>query len=110
MSGQGREIDSIRATGNQKRSRKEFFIPLEELFSFFQGLRESGQKHLGIYHSHPRSECLPSARDVAEFHYREVSYWIVSLQGEKADIGCFLWDGAGLKSVSFRVVRDRGEK
>ncbi|MCZ6770092.1 MAG: M67 family metallopeptidase [Acidobacteria bacterium] len=104
LSGRGREIDTIQATCNQRRSRKEFFVPLEELFAFFQGLRQSGKDHLGIYHSHPRSECLPSPRDVAEFHYQGVSYWIVSLQGEKADIGCFHWDRVGFKSVSFRVV------
>ncbi len=108
LSGRGRDIDSIQATGNQRRSQKEFFVPLEELFAFFQGLRQSGQEHLGIYHSHPHSECLPSPRDVAEFHYRGVSYWIVSLQGEKADIGCFLWERVGFKSVSFRVGRASG--
>ena len=104
LSGSGREIDSIQPTGNERHSREEFFVPVDELFAFFRELRHSGQEHLGIYHSHPSSECLPSSRDVAEFHYPGVSYWIVSLQGEEADIGCFLWDKVGFEKVSFKVI------
>lgn len=110
LSGSGSDIDGIRATGNQRESREEFFVPVQELFAFFKGLRRSGKKHLGVYHSHPTSESLPSSRDVAEFHYPEVSYWIVSLKGAEPEVRCFRWDEGDFENVDFEVygspVRD----
>jgi proteasome lid subunit RPN8/RPN11 len=108
LSGSGWEIDGIRETGNHRQSRSEFFIPVEELFAFFRELRRSGREHLGIYHSHPTSRSLPSSRDVAEFHYPEVSYWIVSLKGEEPDVRCFRWDERDFKNVDFEVHEDHG--
>jgi proteasome lid subunit RPN8/RPN11 len=103
LSGSGCNIDGIRATGNQRESREEFFVPVQELFAFFKGLRRSGKEHLGIYHSHPTSRSLPSSRDVAEFHYPEVSYWIVSLKGAEPDVRCFRWEERDFKNVDFEV-------
>ncbi len=103
LSGNGWKIDGIRATENQRQSREEFFVPVEELFAFFRGLRRSGKEHLGIYHSHPTSGSLPSSRDVAEFHYSEVTYWIISLKGEVPDVRCFRWEKRDLKNVVFEV-------
>lgn len=103
LSGSGWKIDGIRPTANQRQSREEFFVPVEELFVFLKELRRNGQEHLGIYHSHPTSESLPSSRDVAEFHYPEVSYWIVSLEGEEPDVRCFRWDKTDFKNVDFEV-------
>ncbi len=108
LSGSGWEIDGIRETGNQRQSRSEFSIPVEELFAFFRELRRSGREHLGIYHSHPTSRSLPSSRDVAEFHYPGVSYWIVSLKGEEPDVRCFRWDERDFKNVDFEVHEDHG--
>lgn len=110
LSGSGWAIDGIQTTGNQRQSRSEFSIPVEELFAFFRGLRRSGKEHLGIYHSHPTSRSLPSSRDVAEFHYPEVSYWIVSLQGEEPDVRCFRWDKREFKNVDFEVYEDHGKR
>ena len=110
LSGGGWAIDGIQTTGNQRQSRSEFSIPVEELFAFFKGLRRSGKEHLGIYHSHPTSRSLPSSRDVAEFHYPEVSYWIVSLKGEEPDVRCFRWDKRDFKNVDFEVYEDHGKR
>ncbi|TDI16966.1 MAG: hypothetical protein E2P05_03030, partial [Acidobacteria bacterium] len=46
LSGSGWAIDGIQTTGNQRQSRSEFSIPVEELFAFFRGLRRSGKEHL----------------------------------------------------------------
>jgi len=110
LSGSGWEIDGIRETGNQRQSCDEFFVPVEELFAFFQELRRSGKEHLGIYHSHPTSRSLPSSRDVAEFHYPEVSYWIVSLKGEEPDVRCFSWDKGNFQNVDFKVYEDHDKR
>jgi proteasome lid subunit RPN8/RPN11 len=108
LSGLGEAIDRVRKTPNQSRSSKEFSVSPEELFAFFKELRQTGRRHLGIYHSHPWSESLPSKRDQTEFHYPEVSYWIISLQIEEPDVGCFKWRQGGFERVPFRVVPRHG--
>ena len=110
LAGAGQDIDGVRPTPNQKHSSKEFFVPIEELFAFFQKLRRTGKRHLGIYHSHPLTESTPSPRDVAEFHYPEVSYWIISLKGKEPDVGCFLWGEEGFGRVSFEVIEKGSTK
>ena len=42
--------------------------------------RASGVEFLGIYHSHPRGENKPSARDIELAYYSEEVYLIISPQ------------------------------
>jgi len=104
LSGSGEDIDRVRCTPNQSRSSKEFSVAPRELFSFFKELRQTGRRHLGIYHSHPRSESLPSERDEAECHYPEVSYWIISLKTDEPEVGCFKWHQGSFQRIPFRVI------
>ena len=110
LSGSAETIDDARAASNQSNSATRFSVPAEELFAFFKELRQMGRRHLGVYHSHPRSEGLPSARDKEEFHYPEVSYWIVSLQEDEPDVGCFRWRRKAFEKVPFRVISGPTEK
>lgn len=104
LSGLGDAIDGARQTLNQSPGSRQFSVPPEQLFSFFRELRQKGRRHLGIYHSHPRSESLPSARDELEFHYPEISYWIISLEKDEPEVGCFKWDRGGFERIAFEVV------
>ena len=52
-------------------------------------LRGSGRAVVGAYHSHPRSAPIPSTRDIAEAHYPEFIWVIVSLEGESPDCRAF---------------------
>jgi [CysO sulfur-carrier protein]-S-L-cysteine hydrolase len=106
LSGRGGLIETcVRAT-NQRASSQEFFIPPQELFAFFRRLRADSEQFLGIYHSHPRSEAIPSPRDVAEFYYPEVSYWIISLLAPAPDIRCFSWGKMGFIEREYRVIAE----
>ena len=104
LSGRDVLIDGICPTVNQKESVREFFIPIRDLFDFFRELRRKRKEHLGIYHSHPYSKPYPSARDISEFHYHKVSYWIVSLKLAKPEVRCFRWGRTGFKDHPFRVI------
>ncbi len=110
LSGSAETIDEARPTPNQWDSPTRFSVPSQELFAFFKELRQTGRRHLGVYHSHPRSEGLPSARDEAEFHYPEVSYWIISLQGDEPDVSCFQWRRKAFEKVPFQVILGPDEK
>jgi len=103
-------IDSLQEATNELASRDRFRIPARELFSFFQGIRGDFRQHMGIYHSHPHSAARPSNRDVAEFHYPDVSYWIVSLESEEPSVSCFDWKEACFHEVFYEVVEDLREQ
>lgn len=53
---------------------------------------------VGVYHSHPKSEAFPSATDIADAHYPEWIFAIVSLAKARPDVGLF------------RISRGRAER
>jgi desampylase len=53
-------------------------IAPNELIPLLRAIRESGQELLGIYHSHPRSENVPSRTDVEMAAYPGAAYFIFS--------------------------------
>ncbi len=63
---------------NALASPCEFFVDAAELIGTLRRIRESDLKHLGIYHSHPDTENVPSARDAAMAFYPSCTYFIVS--------------------------------
>lgn len=96
----------IRRATNQLASSSAFFIPPEELFDFFRSLRGSGREFTGIYHSHPNGRAIPSLRDIDEFHYPDVCYWIISLAGKEPDIRCYRWGKMTFDEIGFAVLAD----
>lgn len=99
------EIESVVPMVNALGSPDAFSIAPLDLFEFFRGLRTQDSVLTGIYHSHPHSAAVPSAKDVREFHYPEVSYWIVSLDGKTPDVRCYRWVKMGFHGQSF-AIRD----
>lgn len=62
----------------------------EELFAVQRSMRVSGQRLLGIYHSHPRSsEPVPSERDVRLAFYPSATYFIIGLSQTEATLRAF---------------------
>lgn len=104
----GREglIDEIRCCSNQLGSPTAFSISPEELVAAFKDFRARGRELLGIYHSHPAGEAIPSERDVREFNYPGTSYWILGLRDALPEIRCFNWEGKGFREVPFQVLSE----
>jgi len=48
---------------------------------------------VGVYHSHPDATARPSATDIAEAHYPDWIFAIVSLSKSRADVGFFRISG-----------------
>jgi len=63
---------------NALASPTAYEIAPRELFRLFRQMRAEGVEHLGIYHSHPSSENVPSARDVDQAYYSRQAYFIIS--------------------------------
>ena len=61
-----------------QRPSVSYEIAPEELFRLMREIRAAGLGMLGIYHSHPDGENLPSPRDLERAFYPEAAYFIVS--------------------------------
>ncbi len=55
-----------------------FEIAPADLFTLFREMRAQGLDFLGIYHSHPKSENVPSPTDIERAYYPDIAYFIVS--------------------------------
>jgi proteasome lid subunit RPN8/RPN11 len=72
-------ISEVFPARNVLASPTVFEIAPDELFRLFRAMRAASLEHLGIYHSHPAGENVPSARDIELAYYPEAAYFIVSL-------------------------------
>lgn len=104
LAGRAGTIETVVCTGNQEPGTRSFLVAPAELFDFQRGLRSSGREFLGIYHSHPAREAVPSRRDAEGFHYRKVSYWIIGLEGRIPHARCFMWGRMGFEEVAYTMI------
>ena len=58
---------------------QEFEMDPQQQISAFKAMREKGENLFAIYHSHPQSPPLPSARDLQDLGYPEALQLIISL-------------------------------
>jgi len=56
-----------------------FFMDPSQQIQTMRMMREKGETLFGIYHSHPHSPAIPSAKDIDEAAYPDAFYFIVSL-------------------------------
>jgi proteasome lid subunit RPN8/RPN11 len=90
LAGRHRVISLILPARNVLASAAAYEIEPAELFSLFRRIRAAGLEHLGIYHSHPRGDNAPSARDIERAFYPGAAYFIVSpLTGEDRPVRAF---------------------
>lgn len=57
---------------------RNYEIAPEEIVRLLREFRERKLEFLGIYHSHPNGQNVPSAKDIKLAYYSEASYVIVS--------------------------------
>jgi len=72
-------ITRIFPATNALASPTSYDVAPKELFQLFRRMREEGLEHLGIYHSHPATENVPSPRDIELAAYPNEAYFIISL-------------------------------
>src|SRR5262245_33419036 len=64
---------------NVSPSAAEYEMDPAELIAALRGLRDTGEKLLAIFHSHPHGPAAPSKTDIARAYYPEAAHLIVSL-------------------------------
>ena len=84
LGGRDGVISAVLPARNLLASATAYEIEPGELFGLFRRMRSEGLEHLGIYHSHPRGENLPSPSDIERAFYPEAAYFILSPRAEVA--------------------------
>lgn len=82
LAGQSGDVREIIPIKNVSPTPKVAFeMSPHELAQALTGLERRGLTLVGFYHSHPQTAPIPSGRDIAESHYPDAAYVIISLQG-----------------------------
>lgn len=68
---------------------RRYLIDVKEQKAVFEAMRNAGESLLAIFHSHPRTEAVPSETDIELAFYPEAFYVIVSLVNEPPDVRAF---------------------
>jgi [CysO sulfur-carrier protein]-S-L-cysteine hydrolase len=82
LAGSARAITTILPAPNVLASATAYEIAPQELFAIFREIRAQNLEFLGIYHSHPRTENIPSPTDIARAYYPDAIYFIISPQAD----------------------------
>ena len=100
----GRVEESVR-TRNVRASRTAYLIDPAEHLAVMKRVRAEGRAVVGAYHSHPRSPAVPSPTDLAEAHYEDFLYVIVSLADPAApDVRGYRLNGRNFVPVTLVPV------
>ena len=78
LAGRDGVMTTVLPAVNALESATQFEIAPAELFRLVREMRAHKLEHLGIYHSHPTGENVPSARDIERAFYPETAYFILS--------------------------------
>lgn len=78
LAGRDGVFTTIFPAKNALGSATAYEIAPRELFRLFRTMRAQGLTHLGLYHSHPSGENVPSPRDIEQAFYPDQVYFIVS--------------------------------
>jgi desampylase len=85
-------VGAVRAL-NLSESPSRFLINPQDHIRARREARAAGLDVIGFYHSHPRTEPVPSATDLAEASYAGYLYLIVALAAGDADVRLYRFTG-----------------
>jgi proteasome lid subunit RPN8/RPN11 len=107
LAGRAGSITNAFPARNALGSATAYEITPEELFTIFREIRAQNLEFLGIYHSHPQKENIPSATDIARAYYPDAVYFIISpsLDAPRPIRGFRIRDGK-VEEVQIREVID----
>ena len=105
LAGRAGEITTIFAAQNSLSSSKAYEIAPQELFTIFRKIRAENLEHLGIYHSHPETENIPSPKDISFAYYPDAIYFIISPKPDAPKpIRAFLIRDGNFTELSIEVI------
>jgi proteasome lid subunit RPN8/RPN11 len=78
LAGRGALISTVLPARNALSSATAYEIAPSDLFALFRKMREQKLDHLGIYHSHPQGDNVPSLTDLRQAYYPDAAYFVIS--------------------------------
>ena len=104
LAGKNNVVKKVYEMTNIENSTVSYLMEPKEQFRAMKEMRNSGEKMIAIYHSHPHSQAYPSAKDVKLASYPDSAYVIISLaDNEKPDIRAFEINDGEIKEVEITV-------
>lgn len=103
LTGASGRIDEAVPVRNVLQSATRYQIDPAEHIALNRRLRGTGRSIVGAYHSHPRGAPVPSPRDVAEAHYPEFIWMIVSLEAAHPECRAFRIEGGRVRELPLIV-------
>jgi len=97
-------IDEAAPTRNVLAHPSRYQIDPEAHIAINRRLRGTSRSIVGAYHSHPRTDAIPSPRDLIEAHYPEFVWLIVSLAGKEPDFRAYRIVDGNTSAVTLTVV------
>jgi len=94
-------VRQAQAAANRATRNDRFLIEAADVFATMQAARAHGEEILGVYHSHPEADAVPSETDRAEA-WGEWLHLIVACRGSAAaEMKC--WRHAGDSFVAVDI-------
>jgi proteasome lid subunit RPN8/RPN11 len=107
LAGVGGVITNIFPAKNALASPTAYDVAPQELFQLFRRMREEQLEHLGIYHSHPSTENVPSPRDIELAAYPNEAYFIISpLPAAPRPVRAFSIRAGHVQELKIEIVAD----
>jgi [CysO sulfur-carrier protein]-S-L-cysteine hydrolase len=101
-------LESARAL-NLAEGTSRFLIDPRDHIRAMRDARTRQMDVIGFYHSHPRSQAVPSETDVAESGYAGAMHLIVGVAPDGSpEARLFVIDGGGVKELEFVLVETSG--
>lgn len=103
--GDADRVEAVHRTANATDApRTRYRVDPEELLATVEAVEAAGRDVVGFYHSHPRGPLAPSATDEERATWTGYLYLVVSLAGDRPELGAWRWTGDGFEREPVRVV------
>lgn len=103
LAGTGFTVSKLYRMANTEPSPVSYFMEPAAQFKAMKDMRNSGLSMLAIFHSHPASEALPSAKDVSLAFYDTAVYVIVSFLRENPEVKAFSIKDGKVKEMELNI-------
>lgn len=81
-----------------------FYMQPEGQIAALKKMRMQDEQLCAIYHSHPRSEAIPSVKDREQAAYPGMTYLIISLMNEEPEIRAYHFDGEDFNMIDIEIT------
>jgi proteasome lid subunit RPN8/RPN11 len=89
---------------NQLQSETGYNAEPEDLIAAQRDYHRRGCEILAIYHSHPRTDALPSRTDLAKNYHGPLPRIIISLEGETPDVRIWRLDPDSYVALTWQII------